>query len=181
MRLFNKILFSLVGIVLIFFALYQISLWFFIPVVSDWAYAVDNNSQGSLPYFWLVILLVIGLVGLSILLLGIFRPVTQKQLVITNETGKLEIPEAILAKNLQYALVEQFGLVEPKVQIKLLRHHRAKVKVRAAVNDDKNIEQLANAIHQYLTDYLQKRLDVTVVKPVSQLSPINRTKRITVV
>lgn len=181
MRLVNKILFGLVGIVLMGFALYQISLWFFIPGLSDWAHTIDNSQQVVLPYVWLVILVLIGLVGLSLLLLGIFRPITQKQLVITNTTGKLEIPEAILAKNLQYALVEQFGLVEPKVDIKLLRSQRAKVKVRANVNDEQNIEHLATAINQYLSEYLQDRLDITAVKPVAQLSPLNRNKRVTVV
>lgn len=181
MRLYNKILFILVGIVLIAFSIYQISLWFDIPGISEWSRSVNSN-QDWLLYLWLIVMLVIGVVGLIILILGLFRPRTHNQLTLTSSEGRLEIPKRVLEKDLQYQLATEYRLVDPAVNIRLLRNHKAKVNLKAAINPgNQNMDQLSKSINQFMEEYLKERLELKIVKPVTRIYPVDRSRQVKVV
>ena len=181
MRIYNKILLVFVGIILVAFSVYQISLRVYIPGLSEWSKSLGSANQEWLQYTLVGALFVSGIVGAILFLLGLFKPITKNRLVLNGPLGKLEIPRAALEKSLRYKLVENFGLVAPEVEIQLLRNQRAKVKVRSEMNEDQNIEQLAKSVNQFVVEYLKSQLDVKVVKPVSQISPANRNRRVKVV
>lgn len=181
MRVYNKIIFTLVGIILLVTSVYFSSLWFKIPGVSQWVTEVTATNQEWLRYLGLAVMIIIALVGLTLLALGIFRPITKTKLVLADSNGKLEIPQHVLEKNLKYKLVENYDIISPQVAIRLLRNKRAKARVKVEMNGDQNVEQLANQINEFVAAYLKSQLDLKVVKPITQITPVNRSRPVRVV
>ncbi|MCF7522467.1 alkaline shock response membrane anchor protein AmaP [Levilactobacillus brevis] len=93
---------------------------------------------------------------------------------VGSATGALE-------KALRHQLVEQVGLVDPRVTVKLLRHRRARVTAVAQVSATDQIDPLAQQASQVIDAYLQHQLDLTAVKPVVRLSPVDRRWHVSVV
>lgn len=181
MRVYNKIIFTIVGIILLLTSIYFIGFWVKIPRVTLWLREITFNNSGWLWYLGVSSMILIGLVGLSLLFLGIFRPVTSNKLVLTDASGRLEVPQHVLEKNLKYKLAENYSVIDPTVTIKLLRNQKAKVKIKVEVTKDQNVEQLATQINEFVIAYLSSQLDLKVVKPVTQITPVNRSRPVNVV
>ncbi|MGF7436351.1 alkaline shock response membrane anchor protein AmaP [Lentilactobacillus senioris] len=181
MRAYNKIIFIIVGIVLLVTSIYFIGFWIDIPKVSLWLRETTENNQEWLRYLGLVSMILIGLVGLVLVALGIFRPITRPKLVLTDSNGRLEVPQHVLEKNLKYKLAEKYNVIAPVVGIKLQRNQKAKVKIKVEATKNQNVEQLANQINEFVIDYLSSQLDLKVVKPVTQITPVNRSRPVNVI
>lgn len=170
MRRGNKILISLVGLLLLLFAVYQVSLLLSIPTISEWSKTLSQYDANCISFLMIFIALIIGLVGLALLLIGIFKPVRLRKFTFHYNVGTLEIPESVIEKNLGYQLVNQYGLIDPKIKVRLYKNHRAKAKVTAIVNEKSNIPKLAEPINQTVDQYLRSRLDIKSVSTSTQLA-----------
>lgn len=170
MRRGNKVLISLVGIILIIFAIYQLGLLLAIPAISKWSKFINQYASQGLTIIMIVAVILVGLVGISLLIMGIFKPIRLKKFVFHYKVGTLEIPESVIEKNLSYQLVNQYGLINPDVKIKLYKHHRAKARITAVVNGKSNIPKLAEPINQTVEQYLKAQLDMQTVSTSTKLT-----------
>ncbi|WP_054671888.1 hypothetical protein [Lentilactobacillus senioris] len=82
---------------------------------------------------------------------------------------------------MKYKLAEKYNVIAPVVGIKLQRNQKAKVKIKVEATKNQNVEQLANQINEFVIDYLSSQLDLKVVKPVTQITPVNRSRPVNVI
>ncbi|ANN49162.1 hypothetical protein A6F53_07860 [Levilactobacillus brevis] len=181
MRRRNKVLLTILGLILLALAVLQIGWWLPIPGLSAWSTDVSYTQMFWLKYALAGAVIIVGIVGLVFMMMGIFKPIREKQWQFTNQIGMLEVPQAAIEKALRQQLAEQVGVIDPQVTIKLLRHKRVRMKAVAQVSSADQIDSLAEQAEQVIENYLQRQLDLTVTKPVVQLSPVDRKQHVSVV
>lgn len=181
MRRGNKGLLTILGLILLASGIFQLGWWLPIPGLSAWSLEMSYTQMAWLKYVLAGAVIITGIVGLGLVVIGIFKPIREKQWQFTNRLGMLEVPQAALEKALRHQLVEQVGLVDPRVTVKLLRHRRARVTAIAQVSATDQIDPLAQQASQVIDAYLQQQLDLTAVKPVVRLSPVDRQRHVSVV
>lgn len=172
---------TLVGIVLVLLAVFELGQLYPIPWLTSWLADLTINY----PMVWSILLMVFaiiaGIVGILLVIVGLFRPVKVSTLTYDGKVGQLTIPQRALERDLQYRLVNQLNLIDPEVHLKLRRRRRVRVKIDAMVNTDASLETTAQQAATLAQDYLKNQLGLTVEQPVVQVKPTNHQRKLTVV
>ena len=172
---------TLVGIVLMLLAVFELSQLYPIPWLTEWLSEITVNY----PMVWGSVLMVFaaiaGIVGILLVIVGLFRPVKVSALTYDGELGRLTIPQRALERDLQYRLVNQLNLIDPEVHLKLRRRRRVRVKIDAMVNSNSQLESVAQQAATLAQDYLKHQLGLTVEQPLVQVKPANHQRKLTVV
>ncbi|MFU1801149.1 alkaline shock response membrane anchor protein AmaP [Lactiplantibacillus pentosus] len=181
MSRFAKFMVTLVGIILVLLAVFELGQLYPIPWLTEWL----AEMTVSYPMVWSSLLIVFaavaGIVGILMIIVGLFRPVKVNTLTYEGDHGQLTIPQRALERDLQYRLVSQLNLIDPDVQIKLRNRHRVRVKIDSMVSGKAKLESVAKQAAVIAQDYLSQQLGLKVEQPVVQVRPADHERKLTVV
>lgn len=99
MRRRNKVLLTILGLILLALAVLQIGWWLPIPGLSAWSTDVSYTQMFWLKYALAGAVIIVGIVGLVFMMMGIFKPIREKQWQFTNQIGMLEVPQAAIERH----------------------------------------------------------------------------------
>lgn len=179
MRPIYKWALGIVGVLMIGLAVYQIGWWLKIPGLTAWSHQVAQQVPG-MAYWISAGMAVSGLVGLGLLGLGVLAPIRIPQTVLKTKLGTMAIPQRVLEKNLRYYLVDQLGLIDPQVTVRLRRRQRVIVRVDATTQPDHQLRDMALRTTHTVKTYLQNQLGMHAVIPVVRLAPVDRQRPVKV-
>ena len=182
MRRITKISLVIGGLILGLGAFFGISQAAPIPAVSQpLADFVSDYPEVLLVASWLFMVVAL-IVGLILILMGLFKPSWLPSLKFNNRMGQLEISQRALESDLKYRLVNELALIDPQVEIKLRRNHKVNVRVSATTNSQVDqLNRLAEQAQVLVVDSLKRRLDLKQVRPKVRLTPSTHQQRVRVV